>query len=669
MDNLSDATREIMWNIQLAWLMYLLFAAAVVMLVFGLYQRINSWKKGKQDDERLSDLPGRFVFMLKEMLLQRKTLQSGFPALFHSLIFYSFLILVVTTGVVALDYDLGTSFFAGHIYVYLSAASEIAGILILLGVFMAMWRRYISKPSTIETVFADTWALLLLALIIITGFAAEGARISAAGDKWSAISPAGCVMSFLFAGFDGKSGAVIHRILWWLHAGLAFFWIGAIPYTKFFHVLLLPANAFFSKMKPAGELQRVDIEAMMEDDDFDEEDFNIGIDTAKDFTWKHRMDFDACVSCGRCEEVCPSFLANQPLSPKQFIADLKEMAIESGNKNSSEEPKEIVGSVFDEDYIWYCRTCMACTQVCPAYITHVDTLVEIRRNEVNMKGRVPADAGQNLKGMETRGNPFGSQIDRVDWIETLDVPVLGEGDGCDVLYWIGCLTTFDEAKQAIAADLIKILKKCGTDFGVMGKGETCCGDPARVCGDENLFQSTAKMQVEELNSRKFNKILVSCPHCYNVLKNEYPQFGGNYKVIHHSEFLQDMVQAGKLKANRPGTERAVYHDPCYLGRYQKIYDNPRQVIEGATGSAPLEMGNCREKSLCCGGGGGHFWMDFKEGERINNLRIQQAHETGADTVITSCPFCLQMLDDSIKIMNLDEQLKIKDIVSLFADSE
>jgi len=669
MDPLSQATREIMWNIKDTWLLYVLFIVSLVCFGYGVYRRIQFWKKGKSDNERFSNLAKRFRFAIKEVLFQNKARQSGFPGLFHSSIFYSFLVLLVTTGIILLDYDMGTSLFNGYIYVFFTVGAELAGVLILVGVLMAFWRRFVQKPATLETALADTWALLLLALIIISGFAVEGIRIGVAGDKWHALSPVGYLVSFLFSGVDADSGSILHAAVWWAHSAIVFLWIATIPYTKFVHVLTLPANAFFSKMKPAGELDRVDLEALIESDDFDEEDFNVGIDTTNDFTWKQRLDFDACVSCGRCEEVCPAFIAGQPFSPKKFIADMKDLVLRSEDQEDTlETGTEIVGNAFDQEYVWRCLTCMACIQACPAYIAHVDTFVDIRRNEVTMKGRADADVTRIIRSMETQGNPFGSQITRVDWVKSLDVPVLDEGDSCDVLYWIGCLTTFDEDKQKIATDLIHILNKTEIDFRVLGKAEACCGDPARICGDENLFQTAAKGQIEDLNSRDFKTLLVSCPHCYNVFKNEYPQFGGRFNVVHHSEFLRDLLQTGKLKKPEnvdPGT--SVYHDPCYLGRYQKIFDAPRQVINAATNSELVEMTNCREISRCCGGGGGHFWMNTREGERIDTLRIQQVQQTGATTLVTSCPFCFHMLQDALKTLNLEKEISIQDITGLLAE--
>ena len=603
--------------------------------------------------------------MLDEVFFQNRVRQSRMPALFHSFIFYSFLVLLLTTGIIALDYDLGTSLFRGPIYIFLTVASEIAGVLILFGVLMALWRRHFKRSATLETTPGDTLALLILALIIITGFCAEGIRIGVAGDRWQGFSPAGFMISSLFSGLDANAGTALHSAVWWLHAILAFFWIATIPYTKFLHVLTVPANAFLAKRKPAGELDRVDLEALIESDDFNEEDFNIGIDTISDLTWKQRLDVDACVSCGRCEEVCPAFMAKQPLSPKKFIAGMKELTLQTkGRKGVPEGSDAIVGNAFDQDFVWYCLTCLACTEVCPAFITHVDTLVEIRRNEVSMKGRGDADVSRTIRSLEIQGNPFGSQIKRVEWVKSLDVPVLEEGDACDVLYWIGCLTTFDEEKQRIAVDLIRILRKCEIDFGVLGKAETCCGDPARICGAENLFQTVAKKQVEALNKRRFNTLLVSCPHCYNAIKNEYPQFGGRFNVVHHSEFLLDMLQAGKLEPEKADAGTTVYHDPCYLGRYQKIYDSPRQVIRAASNSRVVEMQNCRGDSLCCGGGGGHFWMDSKAGDRIDTMRIQQVKRSNANRVVTCCPFCFHMLHDALKTMDLDKEIRVTDITSL-----
>jgi Fe-S oxidoreductase/nitrate reductase gamma subunit len=625
-----------MWNASHVPLFYSLFAVSLMIFGFGVYQRIRRWKKGKGDNERFSELTNRLFFMLKEVFSQNKVRQKRFPGLIHVFVFYSFLVLVVTTIVVAFDHHFDTSLFKGHAYVFLTVAAEIAGLLILFGAVAALWRRHFKRPATLDVAPADTWSFLLLALIVITGFGVEGVRIAAAGDPWQALSFVGYAMTPLVSGLEPATGAALHSVLWWTHILLVFSWIASIPYTKFLHLLTLPANAFLAKRKPAGELSRIDLEAALESDDFDEEDLNIGIDTPSDLTWKQRLDGDACVACGRCDEVCPPFAAGQPLSPKKLILSMRDMARADDDLEQIEGVgSEVVGNAFDEHFIWYCLTCMACTQACPAFITHVDTLLEIRRNEVSMKGRADTDVSRTVRSMEVQGNPFGSQITRGDWANSLGIPILDEGDACDVLF----------------------------DFGLLGKAEVCCGDPARVCGAENTFQSAAKSQVEALNRRRFNTLLVSCPHCYNVLKNEYPHFGGRFHVVHHSEFLRDMVRFGKLRLEKADDGTSVYHDPCYLGRYQGIYDAPREVVRSGPGSALVEMESCRESSLCCGGGGGHFWMETKEGERIDTLRIRQVKSSNADTVVTSCPYCFHMLSDAIKTMNLEKEIRVVDLVS------
>jgi Fe-S oxidoreductase/nitrate reductase gamma subunit len=648
--------------------MYLLFVVSLAVFGWGIRQRLVSLRRGRPDAGRFTEFAKRFGFMLRELLFQRRVRESRIPAVFHSLIFYPFLVLLAVTAVVALDYDFGTSLFQGRFYVLLTVAAEAAGVLVLVGVFMALWRRLVQKPDTLETGFNDLWPLLLLALIVLTGFVVEGLRIHAAGDRWQALSPVGLLLARLFSGVPASAGPGLHATVWWVHAGLVFFWIAMLPYSKFFHLLGLPANAFLAKWKPAGELERTDLDALIESEEFDEDAFTIGIDTPDDLTWKQRLDLDACVSCGRCDEACPALAAGRPLSPRGFIAGMKELVREPDPTDNALDPgpggREIVGNAFDTGFIWRCLTCMACVRRCPAFIPHVDTLIDVRRNEIGMKGRADKDVSRMVRSLEVQGNPFGSQIKRVEWIRSLGVPVVEAGKEVEVLYWIGCLTTFDEEKQKIAVDLMQVLQQCGADFGVLGKAEACCGDPARVCGAEHLFQTVAKQQVEELNRRSFRTLLVSCPHCLNALKNEYPHFGGRYRVVHHSEYLQELIRTGRLKPSDRGPGVAAYHDPCYLGRYQGIFDPPRQLIQAAYGEPPREMDKCRETSFCCGGGGGHLWMDYGEGERVDVMRIRQVRETKAETLVTSCPFCLHMLQDALKAEKLDGRIRVRDIASL-----
>ncbi len=666
-----------MWNISHVWIMYGLFVIALAVCARGIYIRVEFWRRGKADTERLADWGTRLKVLLREVFLQKQVRNSSFPAIFHCLVFYSFLVLFITTLVIMAEYDAGHLFgvhlniFRGFVYVFFSVASELAGVLILIGIAMAAYRRYAVKPETVPNTAEDGLILLLIACMVITGYLVEGLRIATNGDPWKMLSPVGWGLSKLFAGIGENAGRSAHASLWWIHTVLAMSWIAMIPYTKFVHLLSLPTNVFFSKLKPRGELRRPDIEKLMES--ADDAELKIGIQKAEELTWKQRLDLDTCVSCGRCEEVCPAYMADKEyFTPRQLIARMKKSLDEaSASKNTSGKETaeaDIVGKAFDEEFIWHCRTCGACVEVCPALIDHVDTLMELRRNEVLIQGRIPEEAGRAMRLYETNGNPFAPQSERTDWINRMGVRVVGRGEKVDVLYWIGCCVTFDPQKHKIAEDICRLLTKCGIDFGVLGEDEKCCGDPARVLGQEMLFQQTAKEEVDLLQQREFKVLLTGCPHCYNVIKHEYRQFGGNFNVVHHSEYIHEMLHLDRLKPQF-GTERKyVYHDPCYLGRYQKIYGSPREIVKAIPGAQLLEMKNRREKSLCCGAGGGHYWMDLKRGERINNLRVKQAQAAGADTIVTACAYCMHMLQDSVKLLNCDETLRVVDLASLTADS-
>jgi Fe-S oxidoreductase/nitrate reductase gamma subunit len=672
MSELSEATRPLLWNISSLWIMYALFLIAFGVFCWGIYTRIRSWRKGKSDDERLADWGKRLWLLIKELALQQRTRDSWLPGLFHSLIFYSFVVLVFTTAIVGLDADFGTTLFRGYFYVALTVGAELAGILVLLGVTIAIIRRTVKRPKTLENGIGDIWPLLLIAAIIITGFLIEGLRIAARGDDWSYLSPVGQGAGRLFNGLSEQTLASVHKVTWWTHTALSMAWIASIPYTKFVHLIALPSNVFFTKLKPRGEFSRVNLAELMESDDFDDDTFSVGVETAEDFTWKQRLDFDACISCGRCEESCPAYDIGNSFSPKQFIVscrDFLEKKIANAGAASEEEGPTVVGDGLDEEFVWYCRTCAACMEVCPACIDHVDTLMEVRRNQVLIQGNLPDEAARALRTMDTTGNPFGHQDDRMEWMKDLDIRVVGPGEKCDVIFWAGCFTSFDPTKQQIAKDVCKLLTQCEIDFGVLGKDEICCGDPARIIGDERVFQEVVDNQVELLNKREFRVLVTSCPHCYNTLKNEHPQFGGNYNVVHYTEFLHELLLSGKLEPKVAVTRRITYHDPCYLGRYSDIYDAPRKVIAKAANSRISEMKDSRRRSMCCGGGGGHFWMDLKSDKRINNMRIQQAIEAKADTVVTSCAYCKQMLEDAVKALDLDERLEVVDIASLVVSTQ
>jgi len=661
------ASRQLGWNMggtPGVVIMYGLALVAFLIFAVGLRKRIKEWKLGKPVEEGFSDWCRRTKILIGEIFLQKSTCRRFLPGLFHSLIFYSFIILFITTLIVMGQMDFGINIFHGNFYLIVSLLADLAGALLLVGVIIAAVRRYLIKPDFLpEAKPSDMIILWLLAILALTGFLAEGARIRfhPDGDPWQAWTPIGSLTASLLGGLSSDAGLLIHSVVWWVHALCTFAMIALVPFTKFFHMLAIPTNQLLSKIGARGSLRRIDIEELFADDDVDE-DVALGVAEGGHLTWKQRLDLSACIECGRCDEACPARAVDQPLSPRSLICDIRDM-IEDGHNGPIIEK---TGTVFeDTDFIWHCRSCFACQDICPAAIPHVDLFIELRRSEVMMEARLPSEAAAAMKVMETQGNPFGSQAERMDLVTKLGIPVLGEGEETDILFWIGCCATFDPEKHRVAEDMIAILKQAGLSFAHLGRDEVCCGDPARLMGEENIFQMTAKQTVETLNSRTFKKLLVICPHCYNVFNNEYPQFDGHYSVVHHTELIAQLIKEKKITLTEPTKETVVYHDPCYLGRYQSIFDAPRKALDAVPGIDRREMERNREDSFCCGAGGGHYWMDLDQGDqRLYTARVDEAKEAGASTIAVGCIYCYQMLVDGLKARDLDEKIKIDDVANI-----
>jgi Fe-S oxidoreductase len=708
-----DIARPINWNVDTfaKIAMYVCFVIALGTCAYGVMKRVSYWKQSKPDSERWSSWGERLGFLVSDILLQRSVLKKGFPGVFHSFIFYSFIACVIATAAVFVEADFlyffnegGAShgvvwdpiMFDGIIYGVLSFGAEVGGVLILVGLGMAAWRRYLANPGHLERKPDDALALGLLAFIVITGFLAEAIRIHFTGEAQAWTSIVGYLLALPFGipevpiEAGSQASSIFHKITWWLHMVAAMGFIAVIPYTKFFHLLAIPTNAMKAQLTGADPVPRLDLDEVMADENFDYDNFSLGVASAKEFSFENRVDHDACIECGRCQDVCPSTRAGDrtgedgmPFGPKNYINALRDYgkmvmvakaeydakpAAEGEEKEPFEYPPLIgeEGATFDPNFVFYCRTCRACMEVCPAHIEHVPSFIEQRRNEVNINARMPDEAQIPLNQLQSTFNALGPQEDRTDWIEKTGVRVVGRDEDCDVLYFIGCLTSLDVTKQKIAEDVFAILKAAGVDFGVLGEEETCCGDPARVIGDEMNYQMIAKAQAEAIQARKYKTLLVSCPHCFQNLANEYRTFGVELKVMHHSQYIQQLIKDGKIALEGKLGQKVAFHDPCYLGRYQRIFDEPRQVL-GATGCTQVEFPEAREDNLCCGAGGGHFWMDFHDApKRINNIRMEQAMEVGAEVVATGCPFCMQMLLDSVSILDLDEKVKIQDIATLVA---
>lgn len=428
-------------------------------------------------------------------------------------------------------------------------------------------------------------------------------------------------------------------------------------------------NIFFKAAPPRGVLSKINIEAAE----------RFGVSRITDLTWKQILDLYTCVTCNNCQEQCPATATGKPLNPRKIIQDLKQHFLDVAPKlvKVKDEAKaaeinpdnSVAGKVLTEDEIWACTTCRACDEICPLYVEHIDKIIDLRRNLVMEEATIPDTAEVALRSIEDRGHPWrGTTATRTDWAEGLGVKILAEDSDIDILYWVGCTGALEERSMKVAQSVAKILKLAGINFGILGVEESCCGEPARRLGNEYLFQMQAGKNIEILKRYNVKKIVTACPHCYNTIKNEYPQFGGEFEVIHHTEFIADLLKEGELRIIKGVSGMVTYHDSCYLGRYNDIYRPPRQILNNMPDLTLVEMKKNRRRSFCCGGGGGRMWLEERIGQRISEMRIEQAIEAKAQIIATACPYCLQMFDDAIKAKGAEESLKAMDIAELVAES-
>jgi Fe-S oxidoreductase len=536
---------------------------------------------------------------------------------------------------------------------------------------MAAERRYLRKVERLTDTPDDGLALLILFIVFFTGFLVEAMRIGATElaqhPSWAVWSPVGLVIAKLAAagGFTQETFLVWHRSWWWVHMVLIFGFLAYIPFsTKLFHMISAPINTFLSDLKPKGVLEPIP--------NFEEAE-SFGAARLQDFTWKQLLDLDACTACGRCQARCPAYNSGKPLSPKQVILDLRnymhEMASKpvAGTAGDGAAPRHMVGDVIADETLWACTTCGACVQECPVMIEHIDTIVDMRRHLVMNEARMPETVEQVLRSMEQRSHPWrGTPYTRTSWMEGLDIPVLSEKGGAEYVFWVGCTGALMDRNMKVTQAMAAILKAAGIDFAVLGEEEVCTGDPARRLGNEYLFQLLAQRNIETLQQYGVKKILTQCPHCFNTLLHEYPQFGGTFEVIHHTQFVERLLREGRLKLTKPITQTITYHDSCYLGRHNGIYQAPRDILQQIPGVKTVEMEHNRERGLCCGAGGGHAWMDENSPRKVNFMRTEEAVRTKADVIGSACPFCLQMFEDGIRGVHVEESLAVQDLAEIVA---
>ena len=662
------ASREVFWNISYSYVMYILAAVAVAFWAFSLYRRYQLWRLGKPDDcsKNIGKRIGVFIrTTVVDVFAHRRFLREPYSGIMHLTIFWGFVILLMAAAV-----DAVTHYTNRHIigapYLWFSLIVDIGGLLVLIGIIMAAYRRYVLRPERLKTIFDDGIGLALIAVILITGYMVEGLRQAATEltlhPDWAVWSPGGLVFAKAFAGMSHNSLLFWHRSLWWFHSALTigtFIYVGLV-FSKLQHIVVSPLNIFFRSLGPVGAPSPIDIENAE----------TLGVGAIKDFTWKQLLDLDACTNCGRCQDACPAWATGKPLSPRKVVQDLKVHMLKAANNqaNQSDSAPTLAGEAPSEAEIWACTTCGACQETCPVYVEHIIKIIDLRRNLVLAQSKMPETAQLMLRNMQSRGHPWaGVQSLRLrgDWTNGLDLKILAEGDHANTLFWVGCTGALVERNVEATLSMTRVLKAAGVDFAVLGEAETCCGDPARRAGYEFQFQVMAEQNIEIFKSHNIKEIITSCPHCYHTIKNEYPRYGGDFKVVHYTQLIADLVRQGKLKLIKELNSILTYHDPCYLGRYNGVYLEPRRILQAIPEAKLEEMGRSRNTSFCCGGGGGHMWIEEQPGTtKINQMRIEDVLKTGAETVVTACPYCLQMFEESIEHKQMKDSLKARDLVEL-----
>jgi Fe-S oxidoreductase len=674
----SEIQREVFINIP-SPLRLAFYTVAPILLLWGAVQlsyRVRNWERGAPDNRAttVKNLKHRLADFRSGIYMQTLMREPG-AGIMHSLIYFNFLILLAVTTVLEINHQVPESlkFLNGDVYKGYSLVGDLAGAGFLAGMVLAILRRYgprswrpyrIAVKSRPEHIVINGTLLA----IGVTGFMAEGYRIALQGrpdfEQWS-------VIGYPLSAVVGTANLSGWHQFWWIAHVVAFFtFLVIIPGTMMRHMFTSPLNMYLShRERPKGAMKALpDLENTSLE--------TFGASTVDQFTWKQLLDTDACTMCGRCTSVCPANATGKPLDPREIVLKTGEVMSRTGTPPVSPpigvDPEITVSSdsVFERittEEVWSCTTCKACDEICPVNIEILDKILDMRRSLTLMESDFPTELGQAFRSMENSSNPWAmSQSTRADWAKDLSVPVIDPATDTfdhDYLYWVGCAGSFDDKNQKVTQAMAKLLGRAEIDVAILGPNELCTGDPARRSGNEYLFQMLAKQNVENLNGLGVKKIITQCPHCFNTLQNEYPQLGGDYEVVHHSQFLEWLIDTGKLDVSEATLEeRIVYHDSCYLGRHNDVYLAPRKVIGSLKGVQLVEAGRNGTKGMCCGAGGARMWMEEDVGTKVNDDRSLELINTGASRVATACPFCYVMMDDGIKGHGVEEtEVRVADI--------
>ena len=656
-----EFTREIYWNVgggmSTLLPMYLFTLVALAVMGYGIAARIKVYRQGKPLGRKV-EIKKNIPAFLKASLLQLKVLRVPGSGTAHALFFWGFFLLFIGTCLIVVQADFtdplfGVQFLKGNFYLLFSLVLDLAGLVAIVMLLGLMVRRYLLRPKGLPNHWDHGLMFGLLLAILITGFVLEGARMAVTemGTTLAYWSPVGLVFAKAMSGLSEAGLRALHLWTWWIHLGLALGFIGLIPFTRFRHLFTTSINHLLADDRPTGSLVTLNME--------DEETEKFGANEIKDLSWKDLVDSDACTECKRCQDRCPAYATDKPLSPMTLVNQIRDTAF--GN------PEANLVDTVSRDVLWSCTNCLACQEICPAGIAHVPKIVEMRRNLVLMEGEFPGEEVMTaVDQTEVNGNPLGMAFaGRGDWAAALGIKPLEEDPEVDVLYFVGCYASFDKRNIKVAKSFVEICRAAGLKVGILGKEEKCCGEPVRKLGNEYLYQMLAAENIELIKGYGVKKIVTSCPHCFQTLHNDYRDLGLDVPVVHYTVLLNELVAEGKVKL-KPEAFDCTYHDSCYLGRYNRIFDPPRALI-GAAGGRLTEMDKNRCESFCCGAGGGRILAEEKLGSRISEKRARMAAETGAPLLISNCPFCLTMFEDGIKGAGVEERLAPRDLAEVLVE--
>lgn len=656
--------------------------SAVVFFLYSVKNFISYLKLGKKEN-RLHNIKQRLINTLNIAFLQTKLFRSKLAGFLHFCIYWGFLILslVILESVIEGFFPNFSFSFLGKFYSVITLTQDFFGALVLCVVFFSLLRRFIATPKRLQVEVSSrndaVFILVMILFIMITMFGANAERILLGQSH--GYRP----VSEFWSGFYSNGSQFGYEVYWWVHNIIVLAFLNYLPYSKHFHVLSSVPNTFLSNFK-------IERKNVLKPINFEDESIEqYGAKDIEDLTWKQLLDGYTCTECGRCTEVCPANSTGKLLNPKKIVTKIRKRTMAKGplivNKveNHPELDKTLVHDYITKDELWACTTCAACVEECPVMIDHVTSIVDLRRNLTMMESDFPQELNTVFKNLENNESPWAFPPEqRNDWIEEFEDEVYKEGkelklkkmsnvgsaENLDVLFWVGCAGAFDNRYRNVTKSFAKILNNAGVNFGVLGSEEKCNGDTARRLGNEFLAQQFMQQNIETFKRYNITKVVTACPHCLHSLKNEYSQFGVDLEVSHHSSYISKLISEGRITPNKKTEEKFTYHDSCYLGRYNNIYDAPRKSLMQVPGLEIVEMKRSKDKGFCCGAGGGRMFMEETEGKRVNIERTEEALSTGANTVASACPFCMTMLTDGIKEKGKTEDVKIKDIAEIIAES-